>query len=91
MQFEFDEKKSESNLDKHGIDFVEAQDLWADVYMVQARLDYGGERRWAAIARLADGLWTAVYTMRGQRVRLISVRRATPKEVALYDRHNNDR
>ncbi|WP_197473799.1 BrnT family toxin, partial [Oleiphilus sp. HI0066] len=33
--FEFDPKKSKSNLEKHGIDFVTAQDLWRDVRFVE--------------------------------------------------------
>lgn len=30
MKFEFDPSKSESNRDKHGIDFTQAQRLWED-------------------------------------------------------------
>ena len=30
MEFEFDPAKSESNLEKHGVDFVQAQQLWQD-------------------------------------------------------------
>ena len=91
MQFEFDSAKSESNLEKHGIDFEEAETMWEDPYLFDAALSYGGERRRVAIARLADGIWTAIYTFRGDRIRLISVRRATPKEASLYDRAFNDR
>ena len=32
MEFEFDQAKSEANRLKHGIDFVQAQELWKDLY-----------------------------------------------------------
>jgi len=33
--FEFNEQKSQSNPDKHGMDFVDAQDLWKDPYLLE--------------------------------------------------------
>ena len=35
MEFEFDQAKSEANRLKHGIDFVQAQELWKDLYALQ--------------------------------------------------------
>lgn len=87
--FEYDTWKLMSNLEKHGIDFQEAQELWLDPGLVEFRLYHSGERRWAAIARLRDGLWTAIFTTRGGRIRLISVRRSTMKEVSFYDKAND--
>ena len=45
MEFEYDRSKSERNLEKHGVDFEEAQELWSDPYMVRFTVEYGGERR----------------------------------------------
>lgn len=90
MQFECDPKKSEGNAEKHGIDFEEAQMLWADPYMLRFRIDYGGEQRWGIIAQYASTRWTAICTTRGESVRIISVRRATKKEAFEYDKTNND-
>ncbi len=45
MEFEYDRSKSERNLEKHGVDFEEAQELWSDPYMVRFAVEYGGERR----------------------------------------------
>ncbi len=77
--FEFDPAKSALNKEKHGIDFVEAQALWRDdgriVY--EARIDT--EPRFAAIGRIGELMWTAIGTMRGTNIRLISVRRAAPR------------
>ncbi|MDR9423907.1 MAG: BrnT family toxin [Marinobacter sp.] len=35
--FEFDKAKSQATLDKHGIDFVAAQALWKDSYLLEIR------------------------------------------------------
>lgn len=91
MQFEYDPSKSESNLEKHSIDFDEAQEMWGDPNRIEYDLCYGGEDRFAVVARLSDGLWTAVCTKRGNNVRIISVRRSVREEVSLYDKTNNER
>jgi uncharacterized DUF497 family protein len=83
--FEFDPDKSASNKLKHGIDFLEAQDLWI-VQAVVLRSDRGGEARYARIARHRDGgLWTAIYTYRGTNIRIISVRKASRSDRKLYE------
>lgn len=91
MPFEYDPSKSEANLDKHGIDFEEAQELWADEWRLATAVEHKGERRELLIAHYAGGCWTAIYTMRGESIRIISARRATKKEVAYYDRKRNER
>jgi hypothetical protein len=35
LSFGFDEQKSQTNLEKHGIDFVQAQNLWSDPYLIE--------------------------------------------------------
>jgi uncharacterized DUF497 family protein len=85
MDFEYDERKSLSNLEKHGIDFVDAQVLWSDrdLLEIQARTD--DELRYLAIGLIDSKLWSAVFTYRGEIVRIISVRRSREKEVVLYE------
>ncbi|CAN1501319.1 Ribonuclease toxin, BrnT, of type II toxin-antitoxin system [Paracoccaceae bacterium] len=85
MEFEFDPAKSVSNKDKHGIDFVEAQALWADGDLVDASVVSRGEQRYLVIGRIDGKHWTAVCTLRGEVVRIISVRRARKTEVMFYD------
>ncbi|MDM9628865.1 BrnT family toxin [Rhizobium sp. S152] len=85
MDFEFDPEKSASNKDKHGIDFVEAQALWMDARGVEAPVMSAPELRYILTARIAEKYWTAVYTWRGHRCRLISVRRARDKEIQRYE------
>jgi uncharacterized protein len=85
VDFEFDPDKSASNRLKHGIDFNEPQDLWL-VQAVVVRSDWGGEVRYARIARRRDGdLWTAIYTHRGTNIRIISVRKASRSDRKLYE------
>ena len=85
MDFEFDPEKRASNKLKHGIDFIEAQDLW-QVRAVVVQSDRGGEVRYARIARHRDGdLWTAIYTRRGTNIRIISVRKASRSDRKLYE------
>ena len=88
MEFEFDEVKSAANRAKHGKDFVEAQVLW-DVFGAEKPLNFPGEPRFYRIAQLDGRFWTAIFTLRGVRVRLISVRRGRRKEVEDYERAAN--
>ena len=88
--FEYDPEKSESNLAKHGIDFLEAQELWEDLHAVKYGLACTGEARYGLIAPYGGRYWFAVFTIRNENVRIISVRAATMREVSLYDRAYND-
>jgi hypothetical protein len=47
-----------------------------------------GEERFMVVGFLDGKHWTAFITYRGDRVRLISVRRSRPSEVARYDHHD---
>jgi uncharacterized protein len=85
MKFEFDPVKSATNKDKHGIDFVEAQALWSDEGLVDAPIPLSGEPRFLVIGRIDGKHWTAVCTLRGEVLRIISVRRARKTEVMFYE------
>jgi uncharacterized DUF497 family protein len=87
MEFEFDPAKSAANKDKHGIDFVEAQALWADdgLEVVLSKSRMTDEERFLAIGRIAGKHWTAICTLRGETIRIISVRRARKEEVGYYE------
>ena len=83
--FEFDPAKSANNLTKHGIDFEEAQKLWLDPRRIQVEAQSDSEPRGAMLARLKNKIWFAVYTKRGAKIRIISVRRARNKEKGIYE------
>jgi hypothetical protein len=85
MKFEWDGRKNLTNKQKHGIDFETAKALWSDERRVEIDVAFPDEKRCVLIARAEGKTWTAIYTMRGETIRLISVRRARPKEVRLYE------
>lgn len=84
MDFEFDPAKSAANLEKHGIDFVGAQALWSDPDRLEIPARSFDEPRTQVLGRIGDVVWSAFITMRGGRVRIISVRRARDEEKAAY-------
>lgn len=83
--FEFDDNKSQTNLEKHGIDFQAAQELWEDPDLLEIRAKSEGESRFLVIGRIGAKHWSAVVTYRNERIRLISIRRSRKKEVELYE------
>jgi len=85
MEFEFDPKKNDSNKTKHGIDFYEAQGLWNDPDLVEIPLRTGDEPRYLVIGRISEKHWSGIITYRGDKIRIISVRRARKEEVDIYE------
>lgn len=89
MVFEWDIVKSDKNKVKHGIDFETAKDIWLDEYRIEIHAPHPVENRLIIIGKLNEKLWTAVYTMRGDTIRIISARRSRGKETALYEKQKN--
>lgn len=85
MKFEWDNNKSVSNREKHGIDFETAKALWQDENRLEITASHPVENRSIIIGKLNDKLWTAIYTLRKNTIRIISVRRSREKEVKLYE------
>ena len=84
MEFEFDPEKSRGNQEKHGIDFETAQFLWVDERRVTFDTTFQDENRHGIIAFYRDRVWCAIYTIRNQNIRIISVRRAWENEQSVY-------
>jgi uncharacterized DUF497 family protein len=84
MDFEFDPAKSAANLKKHGIDFIGAQALWNDHARLEIPARSLDEPRTQVIGRIGDVVWSAFITVRVDRIRIISVRRARDEEEAAY-------
>jgi hypothetical protein len=82
--FEYDPSKSLANKTKHGIDFVRAQELWLDPNRLVIKARTTDEERFLLIANLKDSLWTAIYTIRNKKIRIISVRKARDNEKEFY-------
>lgn len=85
MSFEFDPKKSESNLSKHGIDFDVAQQLWVDPDLLEIPAKTIDEPRYLIIGKIGQKHWSAIITYRDDTIRLISVRRSRQEEIELYE------
>lgn len=83
--FEFDQSKSVSNFDKHGIDFIDAQNLWNDPEFIEVLANSDKESRSLVIGLIGEKHWSSVITYRGENIRIISVRRSRKSEVELYE------
>jgi len=85
VEFEFDPNKSQSNQSKHGIDFIRAQMLWLDADRVTFPANSDTEDRFVILASLGGNVWAAFCTMRKEKIRIISVRRARKNEKEVYE------
>ncbi len=87
MDFEWDEAKATSNLAKHGVAFEAVHDFDFDMAMIRidGRRNYG-EFRWQACGPIGNRLYLLVYTMRGSSLRVISLRKASDREIDGYER-----
>ena len=85
MLTEFDPQKSKSNHQKHGIDFIDGQKLFADPHLIVIRARTEDKPRYLAIGKIDNKFWSAIITLRNDKIRLISIRRSRPEEVAIYE------
>lgn len=92
MKFEYDENKSQANKEKHGIDFVDAQNLWQDenALIVPANI-IDDEERYALISIFKNKCYTVIFTIRDEMYRIISVRRCRKNEEINYEKNNSPR
>jgi len=73
MKFEWDSQKSHTNRSKLKIDFESAKSLWEDPDRVEVRAPHPIENCYILIGKIGKHLWSAVYTLRGEAIRIISV------------------
>ena len=85
MRYEWDEEKRSSNLDKHGVDFEAMEEFDWEAADIEAS-PRGGEIRYIATGPIGARLHVAVHTRRGERTRIISLRKADRQEVRDYER-----
>ena len=90
MKFEYDDNKSKTNKEKHGIDFVEAQSLWQNenALVVPANIT-DDEVRYALISVFKSKCYVAIFTLRDEAYRIISVRRCRKNEEKNYEQNNS--
>lgn len=93
IQFEWDDAKADANERKHGVAFERAKLAFADPFatvVLDDREDYG-EERVVLIGMAQEALLFVAYTERGDRIRIISARRATKHEQDAYKQHRPQR
>lgn len=85
MNYEFDTAKDESNLDKHGLSLADAESFeWESAVVYgDARKSYA-EPRFQATGYIGDRLHVMVFCFRADAVRVISLRKANPREMESY-------
>jgi len=85
MEFEWDEAKNKSNIEKHGIDFNDVRQVFDKPVIAKEdeRFDYG-EKRIIAIGLLLEFVVVIVYTIRNTVIRIISARLANTNEKQKY-------
>ena len=85
MEYEWDEAKRQANIEKHLIDFSAALHFeWEDATIFEDTRKNYQERRFVAYGYIHQRLVAMVYTMRGDTVRIISLRKANQREVKRY-------
>jgi hypothetical protein len=85
IELEFDKDKNTANLSKHGIDFIEAQKLWNDDDRVIIPVREMDEPMYLIIGKIKNKIWSAIFTTRDDKVRIISVRRSRKEEITIYE------
>ena len=86
MTVEFDPEKDGANLEKHGVSLSFGAEVLADsdrLDVLDVRFDYA-EERCICYGAVAGRVWVCVYTYRGERLRIISVRKANDREIRRY-------
>jgi uncharacterized protein len=82
-EFEWDAAKAASNLDKHRISFEDAISIFEGA-VLEVRSDRESEERWKVIGSVEGREIAVVYTVRDDRYRIISARRAKANERRAY-------
>ena len=88
IRFEYDHKKSAANFEKHGITFEEGASVFDDPQAIEIRAKkVDQEDRFAVMGVYGGKVWTVIFTVRGPRKRIISIRRARREEVEFYEKN----
>lgn len=88
--FEWDNKKSQTNKQKHGISFFEVIEVWAKYHLtvLKGAKSIDGEVRSFTVGYVGNNLYTVIWTKRGQNIRLISARRSRDGEKKAFENKN---
>ncbi len=85
MKIEFDAAKNERNIQERGLSFELATEFdWGTALVVPS--DRHGEARYLALGFIGSQLYALAFTKRGEKLRVISLRRANKREVKRYEK-----
>jgi uncharacterized protein len=85
MNYEFDPDKDESNLDKHGLSLTDAEGFeWETAVVREDTRKQYAEQRLEATGYIGARLHVIIYCLRGNAVRIISLRKANKREENRY-------
>ena len=87
MSIEYDGVKDQANLDKHGLSLSCAREIDLRFILQDDRKDYG-EIRYRGFGLLDGNHVCLVFTIRGDNIRAISLRRANRQEIKRYEQAN---
>jgi uncharacterized DUF497 family protein len=94
MKFEWDERKNEINIDKHGLDFSDGEELFlghSPLLAVPDTAQEYGEERWKGIGMIDGRIVVAIFVLRTpETIRFISLRKANRKERSGYEKALQD-
>ncbi len=86
MEYEWDPRKAVANLKKHGVDFAEAISVLSDDLALTIVESHPDENRFVTMGTDPLGrVLVVVYAMRTEKIRIISARKATPRERRQYE------
>ena len=85
MRFTWNDRKSKANLKNHGIDFTDAEAVFAGLVVTfeDDRFEYG-EHRFVTVGMLNDIVVVVAHTETDEEIRIISMRKATKNEQKIY-------
>ena len=85
IKLEWNENKNEANIQRHGIDFQDAETIFCHPLLIRedSRKDYG-EKRLVGLGLLHGVVVIIVFTKRNDAIRVISIRRANRNERKIY-------
>ncbi len=83
--YEWDETKRKTNLSKHGVDFAAVEFfVWEEALVIPDNRKNYGETRFLAFGPIGDRLYCVAFSVRGENIRIISLRKANSREVEIY-------
>ena len=92
MNYEWDPNKAKSNYKKHGVKFADAVGVFEDENAITIEDDHEKEVRFITIGMdFLSRILVVVYTFRDIVIRIISARKATPRERKMYEEQDEER